>query len=75
MTECICQSSPARRIGIIYVPTGDDNQFKVAWRFALNCPVHGIESDRNEVEQDFDNPKTAKQMRAARQRRKRGYAP
>lgn len=43
MSECVCGSIITNRVGTVAHPKHGE-----LYRFALDCPVHGIESDRAE---------------------------
>lgn len=63
--QCICQTIQTNRIGEVYAPVGA-NQHRLAYRFALDCPVHGIRTkvDGKWVQQDL--PKTKEQKEEER---------
>lgn len=68
MTSCVCASIITDRIGVVEHP-----RHGVLYRFALDCPVHGIESDRAEeiiLKDDLDGM-SASEVKAhfARKRR------
>lgn len=68
MADCVCASIVTDRIGVIAHPVRG-----VLFRFALDCPVHGIESDRAEeiiLKEDLDGMSAAEiKAHFARQRR------
>lgn len=73
MSECICGSIVTNRIGMVEHP-----RHGLLYRFALDCPVHGITSDRAEeivLKQDLDGMSEAEIKahfaREARDKRKK----
>ena len=51
MSECVCGSIITNRVGIV-----EHHHHGELYRFALDCPIHGIESDRAEpivLKEDF----------------------
>ena len=44
MTDCVCASIVTDRVGTVVHPVHG-----LLYRFALDCPVHGIQSDRSEA--------------------------
>lgn len=68
MTECVCASIITTRIGIVAHPDKG-----ILYRFALDCPVHGINSDRAEeilLKEDLENMSEAEiKAHFARERR------
>lgn len=74
MSECVCGSIITNRVGIVEHP-----YHGILYRFALDCPVHGIESDRAEpivLKEDLDGMSEAeiKAHNARKQRDKRKQA-
>lgn len=43
MTRCVCSTIKTNRIGIVV-----NKNDVVLYRFALDCPVHGVVSDRTQ---------------------------
>lgn len=68
MTNCVCASIVTDRVGTVAHPNHG-----VLYRFALDCPVHGIKSDRAEeilLKEDLDGMSEAEiKAHFARQRR------
>lgn len=70
MAECVCRTIVTNRIGTIAVPPKNPGEKWSQFRFALDCPVHGIKSDRSEepvLSIAEDDMKT--KAKAARKRR------
>lgn len=68
MPSCVCATIVTNRVGVVGHPDRG-----VLYRFALDCPVHGIVSDRSEeiiLKEDLDHMSEA-ELRAhfARERR------
>ena len=73
MSNCVCGSIITDRVGVVAHPRQG-----VLYRFALDCPVHGIESDRAEpiiLKDTFDGMSEAEikahHARARRDKRKK----
>lgn len=74
--ECVCRTIVTNRVGTIYVPVKTVDRgtvLKAVHRFALDCPIHGIESDRREepvVSEAIDPAKERRDKRRAKRKRK-----
>lgn len=75
MSECVCGSIITNRVGLVVHP-----KYGELYRFALDCPVHGIESDRAEpiiLKEDLDGMSEAEikahNARKKRDKRKKAY--
>ncbi len=64
--KCICKTAVTERIGQVFVPDLKSRTYSEAYRFALDCPVHGIKvvsgEDRSEPP-----PKTKEEEKAERE--------
>lgn len=75
MSECVCGSIITNRVGTVVHPHHGE-----LYRFALDCPIHGIESDRAEpivLKEDLDGMSEAEikahNARKKRDKRKQAY--
>lgn len=66
--QCICTTVKTNRVGEVYVPAGH-GQHQLAYRFALDCPVHGIRKKVNGEWVQQEPPQSKEQKEEERLKR------